>query len=80
MHAEAVSNSGLALNELKKNMIVVFDVDTTGKRRVAINLRILAQPVQTSRRAGVRHGHVHLHTSAAQRRRVCRVVSGPWRL
>ena len=78
MHAEAVSNSGLALNELKKNMIVVFDVDTTGKRRVAINLRILAQPVQTSGRAGVRP--VHLHTSAGQRRRVCRGLSGPWRL
>ena len=57
MHAEAVSNSGLALNELKKNMIVVFDVDTSGKRRVAINLRILAHPVQTSRRAEVRHVH-----------------------
>ena len=79
MHAEAVSNSGLALNELKKNMIVVFDVDTSGKRRVAINLRILAQPVQTSRRAGVRHD-VHLHTSAGQRRRVCRGLSGPGRL
>ena len=80
MHAEAVSNSGLALNELKKNMIVVFDVDTTGKRRVAINLRILAQPVvQTSRRTEVRHV-VHPHTSAGQRRRVCRDLPEPWRL